>query len=96
MEGKGTRRRSLAYIRLAAFLAGQPSSVDRLELSLGEIEEVIGEPLPPNARFPSWWRNDDRRMHSRAWLLAGWTVIESSGRERIVFGRRRESDAPAT
>ncbi|MGH2734713.1 MAG: DUF7662 domain-containing protein [Actinomycetota bacterium] len=82
-------RRSLKYIRLAAFLAGQPAAVVRLEMSVGEIEQVIGEDLPPNARFPSWWRNDDRRMHSRAWLTAGWTVDQMSGaEERVVFARK--------
>jgi hypothetical protein len=82
-------RRSLKYIRLAAFLAGQPAAVDRLEMSVNEIEAVIGEDLPANARFPSWWRNDDRRMHSRAWLTAGWTVDRMvGGEERVVFARK--------
>jgi hypothetical protein len=72
--GKGTERRSLRYIRLAAWLADRPASVERLEMSLDEIEGVVGAELPPNARFPSWWRNDMRRMHSRAWMTAGWEV----------------------
>ena len=74
-----TERRSLKYIRLAAYLANQPGGVDRLVMSLPEIEEVVGETLPSNARFPSWWRNDDRRMHSRAWLTAGWRVGSMMG-----------------
>ena len=74
MEAARTERRSLKYIRLAAFLAGQPPGVDRIEMTLAEIEEVVGETLPDNARFPSWWRNDERKMHSRAWLTAGWKV----------------------
>ncbi len=65
-------RRSLKYIRLAAHLAKQPPNVDRLTLTLPEIEEIVGERLPSTARFPSWWRNDERKMHSRAWLTAGW------------------------
>jgi hypothetical protein len=64
----------LRYIRLAAWLADRPASVERLEMSLSEIEGVVGAQLPPNARFPSWWRNDKRRMHSRAWMTAGWEV----------------------
>jgi hypothetical protein len=82
-------RRSLAYIRLAAWLAGQAPDVDRLEMSHPEIEEVLGRPLPAAARFPSWWRNDERRTHSRAWLLAGWEVVGVFGaRRRVVFARR--------
>jgi hypothetical protein len=85
----GKERRSLKYIRLAAFLAGQPEDVERIEMSFGEIEGVVGEKLPPNARFPSWWRNDERRMHSRAWLSAGWVVIEMGGEKgRVVFVRQ--------
>ena len=67
-------RRSLKYIRLAAHLAKQPPNVDRLTLTLPEIEEIVGDRLPSTARFPSWWRNDERKMHSRAWLTAGWRV----------------------
>ncbi len=67
-------RRSLKYIRLAAFLASQPGAVDTIEMTLPEIEEVVGQRLPPGAKFPSWWRNDEKRMHSRAWLTAGWRV----------------------
>jgi hypothetical protein len=69
-----TERRSLKYIRLAAYLAAQPQEVERIELTLPEIEEVVGETLPSGSRFPSWWRNDERKMHSRAWLTAGWKV----------------------
>ena len=72
-------RRSLKYIRLAAFLASQPRAVDRLVMTLPEIEEVVGETLPGHARYPSWWRNDHSRMHSRAWLTAGWRVGRMTG-----------------
>ncbi len=61
-------------------------------MSVGEIEDVIGESLPTNARYPSWWRNDDRRMHARAWLTAGWIVDDMSrGDEVVVFARERPS-----
>lgn len=88
----GSQRRSLKYIRLAAFLAGQPSGVTRVEMTLSEVEDLVGETLPGNARFPSWWRNDDRRMHSRAWLTAGWEVIEmASDQSKVVFARMDET-----
>jgi hypothetical protein len=86
-----TERRTLKYIRLAAYLAGRPDADERVEMSLGEIEDLVGETLPPNARFPSWWRNDDRRMHARAWLTAGWEVVEMRGDDAmVVFVRRAE------
>jgi hypothetical protein len=88
VEGEKTERRSLKYIRLAAFLAGQSGGTDRIVLTLPDIEEIVGETLPPNARFPSWWRNDERKMHSRAWLTAGWRVGQMAGeRAEIEFLR---------
>jgi hypothetical protein len=91
MVGSGDRggRRSLKYIRLAAYLAGQPRTVDRLTMTLEEIEDIVGADLPASARFPSWWRNDDRKMHSRAWLTAGWEVEEMVATERVVVFSRR-------
>jgi hypothetical protein len=83
-----TPRRSLKYIRLAAYLAGQPTDVRRLVMSLDEVEEVVGETLPPNSRFPSWWRNDARKMHARAWLAAGWEAERmNTGDHTIEFVR---------
>lgn len=79
-----SERRSLKYIRLAAHLASQPPDVERITLSLPEIEDIVGETLPSNARFPSWWRNDDRKMHSRAWLTAGWKVDGVAGDHHAV------------
>ena len=88
MEAEKTERRSLKYIRLAAFLAGQPVDTDRIVLTLPAIEEIVGETLPHNARFPSWWRNDQRKMHSRAWLTAGWKVGQMAGeRAEVEFLR---------
>lgn len=93
MVAQQHERRSLKYIRLAAFLAAQPGGVDRLEMSLHEIEEVVGERLPAGARFPSWWKNDQRRMHSRAWLTAGWEVARmEGGGSSIEFLRQKDSD----
>ncbi|HEV3472775.1 MAG TPA: hypothetical protein VG408_06160 [Actinomycetota bacterium] len=82
----GSERRSLRYIRLAAFLAAQPPDIDHLVMSFAEIEELIGTELPTGARFPSWWRNDEHRVHSRAWLSAGWRV-ELRGPDRVEFIR---------
>lgn len=91
--GHGRERRSLRYIRLAAHLARQPDAVTRIVLSIDDIAAIIGKSLPPNAGFPSWWRNDDRRMHSRAWLTAGWEVVEVRGARREVVFRRVEAKA---
>lgn len=81
-------RRSLKYIRLAAFLADRAPEDDRIVMSIREIETLVGEPLPAGARFPSWWRNDAHRAHSRAWLTAGWEVKGmQSGADEVEFIR---------
>jgi hypothetical protein len=85
------QRRSLKYIRLAAYLASQPATAVEITMSLKEIEGLVGESLPANARFPSWWRNDHHRMHSRAWLTAGWEVGEMNGKDGTVLFVRGES-----
>ena len=90
MEVRRTQRRSLNYIRLAAFFADQPSDVQRVVMTIPQIEHVIGSSLPPVARFPSWWRNDSSRMHSRAWLTAGWEVGNLEGGGAVVEFRRRD------
>lgn len=91
-NGGPTERRSLKYIRLAAFLADQPHDLDRIVMSISEIEELVGESLPEGAKFPSWWRNDEHRTHSRAWLTAGWQVREMQAvGPNIEFVRDRSS-----
>ena len=59
---------------MAAYFAGLPADETEVRLTISEVEELVGQPLPTNARFPSWWRNDEHKMHSRAWLTAGWQV----------------------
>jgi hypothetical protein len=88
------QRRSLKYIRLAAHLANQPTDLDRLVMTIEEIEGIVGEELPRMSRFPSWWRNDERRAHSRAWLTAGWRVDEIFRSDaEVVFVRNVENGA---
>ena len=89
------KRRSLSYIRLAAFLAAQPPTKEAIELSVDEIADLVDEELPANARFPSWWRNDPKRMHSRAWLTAGWEVKRMGGGGSSVLFVRRNDAEPA-
>ena len=88
-ESLPNQRRSLMYIRLAAHLADQPPDVKDISMMLKDVEALLGDTLPGIARFPSWWKNDPRRMHSRAWLTAGWRVREMKGPEGpVVFQRQ--------
>jgi hypothetical protein len=83
------RRAKRSYITLAAFLAAQPPTIDRVELSLNEIEDVLGDPLPPHAAFPFWWNNEGLSAHSRAWLASKWEVeVMDKRARRVTFVRR--------
>lgn len=85
------RRPKRTYIALAAHLAGQPRELDRLVVTLDQIEGVLGESLPPHANFPFWWNNEGLSAHSRAWLSSGWKVAQMDKRtKRVEFVRARE------
>jgi hypothetical protein len=65
------------YEPLERYLDGVPER--RVTLTLQQIEDVIGDRLPPNARDDhTWWANTNNpdRYQARAWLNAGWKVCE--------------------
>ncbi len=74
------------YAPLAGHLAEQTS--DRVELTLSEIEEIIGATLPRMAGTRDWWQHNGNRMHPHAWIEAGWDVEQISlARQAITFVR---------
>lgn len=91
------RRAKRTYIRLAAFFAAQPPDINQIVMQLSEIEEVLGEPLPPQASFPFWWSNDPTKVHSRAWVSSGWRVTDMDARDkRVEFTRSTSQTGSAT
>lgn len=77
------------YEPLAASL--QDREQDEWAASFGQIEEVLGFPLPPSARrYREWWSNQRGQGHSQArgWQDAGWQVwkVDLAG-ERATFRR---------
>jgi hypothetical protein len=77
------------YDRLTAALTA--SGVDRIVYSFGDVERIIGAPLPLSARrHRAWWGNNDDISHvqSQAWRGAGWRVAGIDlARERVTFAR---------
>ncbi len=62
------------YGPLTTYLAAQ--SDDRVELSLPEIETIIGAPLLRYAWGPDFWSNNPRRPGPlSAWRDVGWRVV---------------------
>ncbi|MCW8138190.1 MAG: hypothetical protein KIT58_04725 [Planctomycetota bacterium] len=51
----------------------------RWSTTLPEIERIIGAQLPPSARAQrTWWANttNETHAHAKAWLSAGWRVVD--------------------
>lgn len=77
----------MKYEPLAQFLKG---AKDVQALSFGEIEDILGSPLPPSARkHEAWWSNNPRgHVNAQAWLEAGYrTESVDISREAVVFRR---------
>ena len=69
---------------------------DRLVLTFGQIEDLLGFPLPSPARLQrEWWGDTDpvaeRSRQSDAWTLAGRTASVNLSAQCVTF----EREAPA-
>jgi CBS domain-containing protein len=69
---RGTGR----YRPLEGWLVEQKVHAKNIRVGFEDIENVLGETLPPAAReHRSWWANDPiSNQQSVAWLQAGWRV----------------------
>ena len=51
----------------------------------GEVEEILGFALPPEARDGAlWWENDKAQPQARAWMGVGWEVYELDAEAETV------------
>lgn len=66
-------------------------------MSFGDIERVIGLPLPPKAQAQrAWWSNNpSNNVMTKVWLQAGFRTerVDLDGR-RLVFRRAEPDDLP--
>ena len=64
------------YQPIADWLSTQPR--DTVNCTFADLEEVLGQPLPPSARIHrAWWANGGITTHhvqAEAWLREGWMV----------------------
>lgn len=86
----GTRGRPSKYAPVGQYL--QASTSDRVDLSYKQIEEMVGEPLPPSAHnHRAAWSNSTQNT----WPLmgqvraAGWKVDSVQMGSKVVFVRAR-------
>lgn len=59
-------------------------------LSFGEVEEILGFPLPMSARtHRPWWANDETHVQAvDGWLSVGWEVESADLARKIVTFRK--------
>ncbi|HEX3423456.1 MAG TPA: hypothetical protein VHS33_08675 [Sphingomicrobium sp.] len=88
------------YSRLTDFLRGLARDEEtEWTPSFDEVEEVMGERLPPSARqHRPWWANQGR-AHSLAWETAGWKTsdvdVEDEELTFLYLGEEPEQDQEA-
>lgn len=87
-SGKAGAERASRYVQLAKYLKGQ--SADNVALGFGEVERLLGSPLPASARrLRTWWTNDVTHTQARnGWLAAGWMVEAVDFEAGVVKFRR--------
>ncbi|MGO9060394.1 MAG: Swt1 family HEPN domain-containing protein [Candidatus Binataceae bacterium] len=66
---------------------------DDITLTFDEIEEILGEQLPPSAaNYQAWWANEDpygtMMVQKRAWLLAGFKAYPKLQLRMVQFVKR--------
>jgi CBS domain-containing protein len=87
--------RESRYASLALFLQSLPAEQDKVEMTFGQIEQLIRGDLPKISRMHrSWWANNSTsHVQSLQWLGAGWRVSSvNMSRERVTFTRIRERE----
>jgi len=63
-------------------------------LSFREVERILDFPLPSSAYdYAPWWGNDKTHTQARAWLDAGWEVVEKDLASKKVTFQRIEPKA---
>jgi hypothetical protein len=71
---------SQRYAPLAAFLTALPPETTMVTVTLEEIEQMIGRPLPRAAATRTWWQIRHDRERLRPWVVAGWRVVHTAMR----------------
>ena len=85
------------YTPIKIFLAGQKAN--EVPMTFGEIENLIGQPLPPAAfKHRPWWSNSPaNNVMTKAWLEAGYKTerVDMEAR-RLTFVRGVKQTPAAT
>lgn len=79
---------SRKYAALGAYLETQTG--DDIHLSFGEVETILGSPLPSSAsKHIAWWSNSPvQGRHNEVWLKHGWESADLNLKARTIRFRR--------
>ena len=80
------------YEPITNFLTRAPGTSARL--TFGQVEKIIGRPLPRSAyRYREWWSNNPTgHSHARSWTTAGWRTEKVDLEKRVlVFSKQPRS-----
>ena len=90
-----------AFSRLGTHLAARGRlGLERVTLTFGEMEEILGRPLPLQARIdPAWWANTSRPGQKvpapwYGWLSVGWEAEPDLLAGAVTFRRRDDEPTP--
>jgi len=81
------------YSPLRSYLMSQTG--ERVPMSFGDIEKLLGEKLPASKQYPAWWSNNpSNNPMTKEWLAAGFqTESVNIAGGNLVF--RRAQGAPS-
>jgi len=61
------------------------TSAQAVTLTFSQVEEIVGDKLPPSAfTHRAWWANDKRHVHAVAWMTAKRAVGPVDIARRVV------------
>jgi hypothetical protein len=82
------------YAGLESHLKFRAAFTNLVNLSFARIDVLIGSNLPMDAyRDLDWWNNTSLSIHTKAWLSAGWEVLEVNLKEGNVTFKKVRSVA---
>jgi hypothetical protein len=77
------------YEPLRNYLAALPSATQEKSLSFAQVEQIIGDTLPPSAtKHRPWWANQEGGSRAPHWRAAGFKVDHVDLQQRIVRFKR--------
>jgi hypothetical protein len=77
---------NIRYPMLAMFFMDLPDTTDQITVTIGALESLAGESLPPEALFEEWWISQDIDRQA-AWAIAGWRIDFVVAGQAVGFSR---------